>query len=170
MPASAPPASLLAAPPLLRRMGAWLYDGLLAAAIALVASIPMTLLHPWTGGAEPFATRAVLFLVLGLYFSWSWSRGQTLAMKTWRIRLVDRHGQPLRQAHALLRYALCWVWLLPPLAAMAYLKLPVSQMAAPAIGWIVLWALASRLHPQRQFWHDAWAGTRLIDTRPAQQR
>jgi hypothetical protein len=23
--------------------------------------------------------------------------------------------------------------------------------------------LLSRLHPQRQFWHDAWAGTRLVD-------
>jgi hypothetical protein len=27
---------------------------------------------------------------------------------------------------------------------------------------VALWALASRLHPQRQFWHDALAGTRLI--------
>jgi hypothetical protein len=25
------------------------------------------------------------------------------------------------------------------------------------------------LHPQRQFWHDAVCGTRLIDTRPARQ-
>jgi hypothetical protein len=26
-----------------------------------------------------------------------------------------------------------------------------------------VWALLSRFHPQRQFWHDAWAGTRLVD-------
>jgi hypothetical protein len=30
---------------------------------------------------------------------------------------------------------------------------------------VVLWALSSRAHAQRQFWHDAWAGTQLIDTR-----
>ena len=29
-------------------------------------------------------------------------------------------------------------------------------------GWIVFWALASRLHPQGQFWHDAWAKTQLL--------
>ena len=28
--------------------------------------------------------------------------------------------------------------------------------------WMALWALASRLRPDRQFWHDAWAGTSLI--------
>ncbi|MDR1969056.1 MAG: RDD family protein, partial [Burkholderiaceae bacterium] len=35
------------------------------------------------------------------------------------------------------------------------------------LGWIALWALASLLQPQRQFWHDIWAGTRLIDMRSA---
>jgi hypothetical protein len=32
--------------------------------------------------------------------------------------------------------------------------------------WVVLWALLSRLHPQRQFWHDALAGTRLVPSPP----
>jgi hypothetical protein len=26
-----------------------------------------------------------------------------------------------------------------------------------------VWAVLSRFHPQRQFWHDALAGTRLVD-------
>ena len=30
------------------------------------------------------------------------------------------------------------------------------------LGWIAVWALLSRLHPQRQFLHDALAGTRLV--------
>jgi len=30
------------------------------------------------------------------------------------------------------------------------------------LGWVAIWALLSRLHPQRQFWHDALAGTRLV--------
>lgn len=148
-------------------MGAWLYDAILALAIAFVASVLVTLAHRWIGGEQRLTTQAFLFVVLGFYFSWSWSRGQTLAMKTWHIRVVDRSGQPLSQAHALLRYVLCLIWLLPPLAAMAAFQLPAGQMSALALGWIALWALASRLHPQRQFWHDAWAGTRLIDTRPS---
>ena len=32
--------------------------------------------------------------------------------------------------------------------------------------WVLVWALLSRFHPQRQFWHDAWAGTRLVSVQP----
>jgi hypothetical protein len=34
-------------------------------------------------------------------------------------------------------------------------------------GWVAVWALLSRLHPQRQFWHDALAGTRLVSAGPS---
>ena len=34
------------------------------------------------------------------------------------------------------------------------------------LGWVAVWALLSRFQPQRQFWHDVWAGTRLIDVQP----
>ena len=38
-----------------------------------------------------------VFLVLGLYFSWFWSHGgQTVAMKTWHIRLLTRTAGPCR--------------------------------------------------------------------------
>ena len=30
------------------------------------------------------------------------------------------------------------------------------------LGWVLIYALLSRLHTQRQFVHDALAGTRLI--------
>jgi len=33
-------------------------------------------------------------------------------------------------------------------------------------GWIAIWAIASRFQPQGQFWHDVWAGTRLISVKP----
>ena len=48
----------------------------------------------------------------------------------------------------------------------------VSAMADNAVlgqgvlVWIGLWAWLSRFHPDRQFWHDQWSGTRLIDVRP----
>jgi hypothetical protein len=33
------------------------------------------------------------------------------------------------------------------------------------LGWVAVWALLSRIHPQRQFLHDVLAGTRLISVR-----
>ncbi len=108
------------------------------------------------------ALQAFLFIIFGIYFVWLWSRGQTLAMKTWDITVVDRSGQPVTQARALLRYLLSWLWFLPALAAVAPFKLSAPESVVIAAGWVLIWALLSRFHPQQQFWHDALAGTRLI--------
>ena len=112
-----------------------------------------------------------LFVVFGVYFAWFWARGQTLAMKTWGIRVVDRNGQALTQRRALLRYLCSWVWFLPPLAVLAPFKLRGPEIAVLWLGWVAVWALLSRFHPQRQFWHDALAGTRLqLIVHPVQQQ
>ena len=87
-------------------------------------------------------------------------------MKTWRLRVVDSSGAPLSQGRALLRYFLSWLWFLPPLAVVAPFGLPAAESAVLAMGWIAVWAVASRFHPERQFWHDALAGTRLISSQP----
>lgn len=106
--------------------------------------------------------QAFLFLIFGIYFVWLWSKGQTLAMKTWNIRLVDVQGRPVSQARALLRYLLSWVWLMPSLGLVSLLDLPTVELVLLVLGWVAVYATLSRLHPQRQFWHDALAGTRLI--------
>lgn len=108
------------------------------------------------------ALQAFLFVVFGIYFVWFWSQGQTLAMKTWNIQVVDRAGQPITQARALLRYVLCWLWFLPALAGVAPFKLTGFESVVIVIGWVVIWAILSRLQPQQQFWHDVLAGTRLV--------
>jgi len=96
-----------------------------------------------SGGRD--ATRGVvrtelqlfIIIVLAAYFLWCWLRGgQTLAMRAWRIRLVD-----VTPGRAVLRFLL------------ALALLPVS----------VVWALVDR---EGQFLHDRLAGTRLIDVRP----
>jgi uncharacterized RDD family membrane protein YckC len=83
-------------------------------------------------------------------------------MKTWDIRVVDRHGQRITQKRALMRYVLSWLWFLPPLFGSWLFKLPASQGAVLALGWVAVWAVLARFHPEKQFWHDAMAGTRLI--------
>ena len=107
-----------------------------------------------------------LFIIFGIYFVWFWHKGQTLAMKTWHIRVVDTQGQPLSQRRALLRYVCSWLWFLPPLAITVPFHLPVLEVVVLLSGWVTVWALASRLHPQGQFWHDALAGTRLVHDLP----
>ena len=62
----------------------------------------------------------------------------------------------------MLRYALSWLWFLPPLGISWLLNLPAREGAVITLGWVAIWAILARFHPQRQFWHDAWAGTRLI--------
>ena len=108
------------------------------------------------------ALQAFVFVVFGIYFVWFWAKGQTLAMKTWDIRVVDVQGQSITQKRALLRYALSWLWFLPPLIVGWVLGLLAMQSAILTLGWVVVWAALARFHPQKQFWHDAWAGTQLV--------
>ena len=108
------------------------------------------------------ALQIFVFVVFGIYFVWFWAKGQTLAMKTWDIRVVSESGLALTQKQALLRYVLSWLWFLPPLAASWALGLSGKEGGFLTMGWVVLWAFLARFHPSRQFWHDAWAGTRLV--------
>ena len=145
-------------------MACWFYDGLLAFAVLMLAgwvfSIATQMKHAMEGR---HLLMAVLFVVGGIYFAWFWSHGQTLAMRSWKIRVVDRHGRKLTQGRALLRYVFCWIWVLPPLAAFESRLVSGGAVTVLCAGWVAFWALLSRLHPERQFWHDAAAGTRLVN-------
>ena len=156
---------LLAAPSLRRRMACWLYEGLLLFAVALIATLVFSVAIDMRSGIDPrkWLLQGFLLVVLACYFGFFWSRGQTLAMKTWRISIVDRHGRRLTQGRAVLRFAYCAIWVLPPLAALASRRFTLPQLGVIFFGWVAFWALLSRFHPQRQFWHDVLAGTRLVD-------
>lgn len=146
-------------------MAAWFYEGVLVFAIGLIATLLFSVIVQMRSGIDTrrWLLQAFLVIVFGIYFSYLWTRGQTLPMKTWRIRVVDRHGQRLTQARALLRYLFCSVWFVAPLAAWNSGRFTLPQLGVIAAGWIAIWAVLSRFHPQRQFWHDALAGTRLVD-------
>jgi uncharacterized RDD family membrane protein YckC len=157
-----PPAVPLATPSLRRRMACWLYEGILLFGVMFLADYLFDALSQSRHAMNHRHTRmAYLFVVFGIYFVWFWTRGQTLAMKTWHIRLVDVSGRAVTQQRAMVRYLLSWTWFVPPLA-IYLLGIPILEVLVLLGGWIALWALASRLHPQRQFWHDVWAGTRLV--------
>jgi uncharacterized RDD family membrane protein YckC len=139
VPAGADTAS--AAPSIKRRLICMVYESLLVFGVAFFASLPF---YGAAGidadGWLRHAYQGYLFLVLGLYFVASWRRrGQTLAMKTWRLRLVGAAGGRVTLRQALLRYACAW-----------------PSLLLGGIG--ILYAL---LDPERQFLHDRLAGTRL---------
>ena len=106
--------------------------------------------------------------MLGIYFVWFWSHGgQTVAMQTWHIRLVDRNGRPVSQRRALARYLLAWLWFVPALAlAHAWGLGSAGAIFGLLSAGVLVYALLAQLHPQRQFWHDALCGTRLVTWRP----
>ncbi len=147
-------------------MACWLYEGMLLFAVVFIAGWLFSTLGQMRDAmdARRPLLQAFLFVVFGIYFAWFWSRGQTLAMKTWHIRIVDRQGRPVTQGRALARYLLSWVWFLPPLAVLAPFRLTGGEIAVLLTGWILVWAILSRFHPLGQFWHDALAGTRLVST------
>lgn len=162
---------MVTAPPLIRRLGSLLYDWLVIDAVMLLVVALfsfVTTAAPGLPHQRPLLL-ALCFLAIGGYFTYCWRNGQTLAMRAWRMRIEDAQGRPLSWGRACIRYLLAWVWIAPPLALVAAarpyshsISSALSFSAAAVVAWVLLWSAASRLHPQRQFWHDALAGTRVV--------
>lgn len=144
-------------------MACWMYEGMLMFGVVFLAGYLFSTLSQTRHALDNrHLLQAFLFVVFGIYFVWFWAKGQTLAMKTWNIRVVDLQGQSITQKRALLRYVASWLWFLPPLGVSWALGLRAAEGAVLAIGWVAIWAILARFHPERQFWHDALAGTRLV--------
>ena len=157
------------APALARRMAAFLCEGVLCFGIVVsVAGIYYVLAHQDSGIEKRSGLLASCFVALGCYFTYLWTRGgQTLAQKTWHLRVVTSTGAPLAPRRALARYFAAWVWLLPPLALASLLDVrsPGFDFSL-LIVWILAYAFSALLHPRRQFWHDALCGTAIVTSRP----
>ena len=125
-----------------RRVACMFYEAILLFAVGFAATSLFFYASGGLGASGYGRTMLQLFLVTVFagYFLWCWLRGgQTLAMKTWKIRLVAPGLDRVPPLTALLRFAL------------AILAVPTGI----ALGW----ALFDR---DRQFLHDRIAGTRLV--------
>lgn len=105
-----------------------------------------------------------LFLVLGAYFVFFWHRsGQTLAMKTWHIKLIAPDYKNISIMKAIMRYLLAWVWFLPTMAIdYAFGLKGWSSIGLLAAG-MILWAITALFDKDHQFLHDRLLGTYLIN-------
>ena len=153
----------LSPPSLKRRMACWLYEGMLLFAVTFIAGYLFSTLSQTRNALDNrHGLQAFVFLVLAIYFTWFWHKGQTLAMKTWRIRVVDSHGKSLTQKQAFIRYIFSWVWFLPPLCIAGLFSYTGLDSLLMLAAWVAVWALLTQFQAQGHFWHDVWAGTRLI--------
>lgn len=157
-------ADRIEAPGFARRLASLVYEGLLVAAVVLVAAYLYSSLtqqrHALVGTA---GLQAFLFVVIGIYFTWFWAQGrQTLAMKTWQLRVMTKDGRPLSQARALARYVASWLWFLPALAGLGLAGAHSGRAIAGALAaGMATYVLLARLSPSRQYLHDLLCGTRL---------
>lgn len=140
----APPARQVGLP---RRFAAIFYDSLSLLAVLFFAT---WLLVALAGGAftpgHPLL-RAFLCLLGGLFFAGFWTHGgQTLGMKSWRIRLVAADGGPVGWGPALLR------------------------CLAAVLSWVCLGAgfWAALFDRDRRTWHDRISDTYLVRSDLAQ--
>lgn len=117
------------------------YEACLLAAVLWLATVPFAFIETELAirHVRPLY-QAYLALVAGVYFTWQWTRaGQTLAMKTWRLKLETRSGGALTPLQAVLRYVLA-----------------LAGVAAFGIGF--LWAFFDR---DGLFLHDRLGRTRI---------
>lgn len=130
-----------------RRFACLFYEALLLAGVLFVGFLlPHLALGMGFGIVAPGPLLlAHVFIVVAAYFLWHWQHGgQTLAMQTWRLRIVGSGDHPPRLRQLLLRYLLSWPSLL-------------------LYGAGLLWAIFDR---ERLFLHERLSGTRLIFVPP----
>lgn len=124
------------------RLAALLYDTLLVLGIWFVIGGVAVVLNGGEGLSpnNPFFP-AILFVVTFWFNTHFWRRGgQTLGMRSWRLRLLNQHNQPLSLTQCLLRY----------LGA-------IASLLSCGLGY--LWLLVDK---EGLTWQDKLSDTRVI--------
>ncbi len=142
---------------LLRRLAAALYDGLLILALwftfGLAVAIIRFLIRPpdMAGPIEPLLPPDIaplvilplLWLIAAGFYVWFWRHGgQTLGMKTWRLKLVTAHADQQT-----------------PTPGLLLLRAIVGTISLSVFLLGYLWLLIDRDH---RTWHDRTSQTRVI--------
>lgn len=128
---------------LLRRIAAMLYDGLLVAALLIMATLPFIAVR----GVKPVETgenhfyQLVLILVIYVFFVAFWTRsGRTLGMQSWRLQLEKFDGGGVSIGTATIRFFAALISWAP-------------------VGLGFLWQLWDK---DNLTWHDRISKTRIV--------
>lgn len=163
----------LPAPTIKRRIALNLYEMLvLFGVLAFTFLVPHLIIGVLFEITAPSAIlMAHVYLVLAFYFMWYWTKtGQTLAMQTWRIQLVNDDGAIMKRSQALMRFAIGSLWLIPAaLLLFINIKMNPSMSMGTSVSIIFfsitlfLWPLSAILdRKNRQSIPDRWSDTRLV--------
>jgi uncharacterized RDD family membrane protein YckC len=142
-----------------RRLMSAVYEGVILFGVVFFFAYGFSAVTSFRGGEGHLRTafQIYLFLVLGIYFTWFWSKGRrTLPMKTMGVSLIAaRTGLPLSVSRAAWRYLVASILFWGLLAV-------VWKLSA---WWLVLWPLPfawALFDPRRQTLYDLLAGTLLV--------
>lgn len=129
-------------PGFFRRMAIITYDSLLLIALLFLAT---AILLPFNGGEAFTSTQyffpIYLFSVSFVFYGWFWTHGgQTLGMKTWKIKIQTFDNKSLSWKHAFKRFIMAiFSWLF--------------------LGLGFLWQIVDK---QQHTWHDHFSKTMLF--------
>ena len=133
--------------PLYRRLAAMIYDSLIVFALIILAEFVMTGIYVATNGEPPGGNipasihYSVMFIICFFYYTHSWLRGgQTIGMKSWRIKLVSEYKPQMRISQCMLRTG-------------------VGFFSILVVGLGYWWALFDK---RQRSWHDMESMTRII--------
>ncbi len=134
---------------LMRRLMAIIYDLFLLLALLFIATSAFMVFNQ--GNAIVPGQPLYAFYVSGLliisfcFYGWFWTHGgQTLGMKTWKMKLQQKNGHPV-------------TWQL------AFIRFITAMLSWSAAGLGFFWSL---FNPQRRTWHDIASNCVLVDLRP----
>jgi uncharacterized RDD family membrane protein YckC len=119
-----------------------IYETLVVIALSLAATTIFVLfLGEVTTGVKRYLLQLFLWLTVGVYFVWCWrKKGQTLAMQTWQLKLLNPEAQLLTLKAAIVRYVL-------------------ANFSLMIFGLGFLWAIVDR---DRLFLHDRMLKNKII--------
>jgi uncharacterized RDD family membrane protein YckC len=161
----------LPSPQFWRRVSCSLYEQLvLLGVVAITFLVPNLALGILLGVSLPsWLTFIYLYTVLGIYFVWYWTKsGQTLAMQTWRVRMISNGGYNLNRRQAIWRYVFGSLWLAPCILLQWAFHLEKWQIIEMLFAVsLFIWPLSIYLDRRnvliRQSLPDLFAGTRLVE-------
>lgn len=125
-----------------RRLAVIIYDGFLLAAVLFFAAAVPTIAFGITQESPAYPLLIVyIYGIAFLYYGWFWTQGgQTLAMKTWNVKIESTQGESISWGQALIRFLVAMLGWLPV-----------------ALGY--LWSL---IRKDKATWHDLASKTRLL--------
>jgi uncharacterized RDD family membrane protein YckC len=161
----------LPSPGFWRRISCCLYEQLvLLGVVAFTFLLPNLGLGILFGVSLPsWLTFLYLYSVLGIYFVWYWTKsGQTLAMQTWRVRMITANGFNLTRRQAMWRYVYGSLWIVPCVLIQWTFHLEKWQIIEMLFTVaLFIWPLSTFLDRRnrlsRQSIPDRLAGSRLVE-------